>query len=90
VPYAQRFAVVEPVLGHLRANKRLDGIKLRGRTKVDTPWELYCLVHNIERCPRGHRGVGGEYGATANSPLDQRACSRDQQSIAAAILTASR
>jgi transposase len=47
--YAQRFAAVEPVFGNLRANKRLDRFTLRGRTKVDTQWKLYCLVHNIEK-----------------------------------------
>ncbi|MFN8800711.1 MAG: transposase, partial [Gemmatimonas sp.] len=47
--YAQRFATVEPVVGNLRANKRLDRFTLRGRTKVDTQWKLYCLVHNIEK-----------------------------------------
>ncbi|MFY7923098.1 MAG: transposase [Gemmatimonas sp.] len=47
--YAQRFAVVEPVFGNLRANKRLDRFTLRGRTKVDAQWKLYCLVHNIEK-----------------------------------------
>lgn len=47
--YAQRFATVEPVFANLRANKRLDRFTLRGRTKVDTQWKLYCLVHNIEK-----------------------------------------
>ncbi|MFN9204350.1 MAG: transposase, partial [Gemmatimonas sp.] len=47
--YGQRFATVEPVFGNLRANKRLDRFTRRGRTKVDTQWKLYCLVHNIEK-----------------------------------------
>jgi transposase len=47
--YARRFATVEPVFANLRANKRLDRFTLRGRTKVDTQWKLYCLVHNIEK-----------------------------------------
>ena len=47
--YAQRFAVVEPVFGNLRANKRLDRFTLRGRVRVDTQWKLYCLVHHIEK-----------------------------------------
>jgi transposase len=54
--YAQRFATVEPVFGNLRANKRLDRFTLRGRTKVDTQWKLYCLVHNIEKL--AHAGYG--------------------------------
>jgi hypothetical protein len=47
--YGQRFATVEPVFGNLRHNKRLSRFTLRGRTKVDTQWKLYCLVHNIEK-----------------------------------------
>lgn len=44
-----RFATVEPVFGNLRSNKRLTRFTLRGRTKVDGQWKLYCLVHNIEK-----------------------------------------
>jgi hypothetical protein len=47
--YARRFATVEPVFAHLRANKRLDRFTLRGRVKIDTQWKLHCLVHNIEK-----------------------------------------
>ena len=47
--YGERFATVEPVFGNLRHNKRLSRFTLRGRTKVDTQWKLYCLVHNIEK-----------------------------------------
>jgi hypothetical protein len=45
----RRFATAEPVFGNLRHNKRLDRFTLRGRTKVDGQWNLYCLVHNIEK-----------------------------------------
>jgi hypothetical protein len=45
----RRFATVEPVFGNLRHNKRLNRFMLRGRTKVDGQWKLYCLVHNIEK-----------------------------------------
>ncbi len=45
----RRFATVEPVFGNTRNNKRLDRFTLRGRTKVDGQWKLYCLVHNIEK-----------------------------------------
>lgn len=47
--YGQRFATVEPVFGNIRHNKRLDRFTLRGQTKVDAQWKLYCLVHNIEK-----------------------------------------
>ncbi len=47
--YGGRFGTVEPVFGNLRHNKRLNRFTLRGRTKVDAQWKLYCLVHNIEK-----------------------------------------
>ncbi|MFN8861646.1 MAG: transposase [Gemmatimonas sp.] len=47
--HGQRFATVGPVFGNRRANKRLDRCTLRGRTKVDTQWKRYCLVHTIEK-----------------------------------------
>lgn len=47
--YGRRFATVEPVFGNLRHNKQLNRFTLRGRTKVDAQWKLYCLVHNIEK-----------------------------------------
>lgn len=49
VQYGRRFAAVEPVFGNLRHNKQLNRFTLRGRTKVDGQWKLYCLVHNIEK-----------------------------------------
>jgi transposase len=52
--YAQRFATVEPVFGNLRYNKGLDRFTLRGRTKVDGQWKLFCLVQNIEKL--AHQG----------------------------------
>ncbi len=53
--YGGRFATVEPVFGNLRYNKGLDRFTLRGQTKVDTQWKLFCLVHNIEKL--AHHGV---------------------------------
>ncbi len=47
--YGGRFGTVEPVFGNLRHNKRLNRFTLRGRTKVDAQWKLYCMVHNIEK-----------------------------------------
>jgi transposase len=47
--YGRRFATVEPVFGNLCYNKGLDRFTLRGRTKVDGQWKLFCLVHNIEK-----------------------------------------
>lgn len=47
--YGQRVATVEPVYGNLCHNKGLDRFTLRGRSKVDAQWKLFCLVHNIEK-----------------------------------------
>jgi len=45
--YGRRLAIVEPVFGNIRACKGMDRFTLRGKTKVNTQWMLYCLVHNI-------------------------------------------
>ena len=47
--YGERFGTVEPVFGNLCHNKGLDRFTLRGRTKVNGQWTLFCLVHNIEK-----------------------------------------
>ena len=47
--YSQRLAIVEPVFGNVRTQKRLDHFTLRGKQKVDIQWLLFCLVHNIEK-----------------------------------------
>ena len=47
--YAERLAVVEPVFGHIRANKGLDRFSLRGKDKVNGQWHLFSLVQNIEK-----------------------------------------
>jgi transposase len=47
--YSQRIATVEPVFANIRHNKRMNRFTLRGREKVGTQWQLYCLVHNIEK-----------------------------------------
>jgi transposase len=47
--YGQRLAIVEPVFGNIRSQKRLDRFTLRGRIKINIQWMLYCMVHNIEK-----------------------------------------
>jgi transposase len=47
--YSQRLGTVEPVFANLRYNKGLGRLNLRGREKVSTQWQLYCMVHNIEK-----------------------------------------
>ncbi|MGL1902553.1 MAG: transposase [Fibrobacterales bacterium] len=47
--YSHRMSVVEPVFGSIRTNKKLDRFNLRGKEKVQGQWQLYCMVHNIEK-----------------------------------------
>jgi transposase len=56
--YGQRLAIVEPVFGNIRSQKRLDHFTLRGKIKVNIQWMLYCMVHNIEKLL--HYGMKGE------------------------------
>lgn len=52
--YSQRIATVEPVFANIRHHKGMRRFTLRGRAKVNTQWNLFCLVHNIEKM--AHRG----------------------------------
>lgn len=47
--YSHRMSVVEPVFGNIGTNKRLNRFSLRSKRKVQGQWQLYCLVHNIEK-----------------------------------------
>lgn len=47
--YAHRMSVVEPVFANIGSNKRLSRFSLRGKAKVQGQWQLYCMVHNIEK-----------------------------------------
>lgn len=46
--YSQRLGTVEPAFGDIRHNKRLTRLNHRGHAKVNTQWDLYCLLHNVE------------------------------------------
>ncbi|MFY0665567.1 MAG: transposase, partial [Natronospirillum sp.] len=50
--YGHRMSVVEPVFGNIGTNKRLSRFSLRGKDKVQGQWQLYCMVHNIEKLGR--------------------------------------
>jgi transposase len=47
--YSRRIATVEPVFANIRHHKRMSRFTMRGKTKVATQWQLYCMVHNIEK-----------------------------------------
>ncbi|WP_242481042.1 transposase [Rubrivivax gelatinosus] len=48
---------VEPVFANLRHNKGLRHFTLRGQTKVDAQFKLFCLVHNIEKLAKAGYGT---------------------------------
>ena len=50
--YNKRIAIVEPVFGNQK-NKGMDRFTLRGKQKVNTQWQLFSLVHNIEKIAYG-------------------------------------
>ena len=47
--YSQRLGTVEPVFGNLEFNKGLKRFTLRGESKVNAQWLMFCMVHNIEK-----------------------------------------
>ena len=50
--YQRRLATAEPVFANIRHAKGLDRFTLRGKTKVNAQWLLYCLVHNLGKIQR--------------------------------------
>lgn len=52
--YSKRIGTVEPVFGNIQ-NKGMRRFTLRGRTKVNAQWQLFTIVHNIEKIARMHR-----------------------------------
>ncbi|MCY0964489.1 transposase [Oceanospirillaceae bacterium G-43] len=42
-------STVEPVFANLEHNKGLKRFGLRGKKKVQAQWQLYAMVHNIEK-----------------------------------------
>jgi hypothetical protein len=62
--YGQRLAIVEPVFGNSRTQKRLDRLTWRGKIKVNMQWRLYCMLQNIEKIVH--------YGLAASSESEAR------------------
>ncbi|MDK9708830.1 MAG: transposase [Desulforhopalus sp.] len=54
--YGMRLAVGEPPFAHIRSALGLDRFTLRGKAKVNTQWNLFCIVHNLLKIFR--YGVG--------------------------------
>lgn len=47
--YRRRQALVEPVIAHIKYNRRLDRFLLRGTTGARLEWTLGCTAHNLKR-----------------------------------------
>ena len=47
--YSKRLGAIEPVFGNITVNKGMNKFTLRGQEKVNAQWQMYCLVHNIEK-----------------------------------------
>jgi len=47
--YSRRMHTIEPVFGNICSNKRLNRLSLRSEKKVTAQWQLYCMVHNVEK-----------------------------------------
>ena len=47
--YGMRLAIGEPPFAHIRSAMDLDRFSLRGKTKVNTQWNLFCVVHNLKK-----------------------------------------
>ncbi len=52
--YTKRIGTVEPVFGNIQ-NKGMRRFTLRGQKKVNARWQLFTIVHNIEKIARVHR-----------------------------------
>ena len=47
--YSRRMGIIEPVFGNIVSNKGLDKLTVRGEIKATIQWNLYSMVHNIEK-----------------------------------------
>jgi len=50
--YSQRLGIVEPVFANICSTLGLRRFSLRGKTKVNTQWKLFCIVHNLLKIHR--------------------------------------
>jgi transposase len=48
--YGQRMRIIEPVFSDITYCKGMDRFTLRGKSKVNIQWLLYCIVHNLGKC----------------------------------------
>jgi len=55
--YSKRLGAIKPVFGNITVNKGMNKFTLRVQEKVNSQWQIYCLVHNIEKLRKSlHQG----------------------------------
>ena len=47
--YSMRMGTVEPVFANICSTLGLDRFTPRGRTKVNSQWNLFCMIHNMKK-----------------------------------------
>ena len=52
VLYGMRLAISEPPFAHIASVIGLNRFTLRGKRKVNTQWNLFCIVHNMKKIHR--------------------------------------
>ena len=55
--YSMRLAIAEPPFANIRHAIGLDRFSLRGKKKVNTQWNLFCIVHNMLKIHRYGMGA---------------------------------
>lgn len=50
--YNMRLAIVEPPFANICHSIGLDRFSMRGKNKVNTQWNLFCIVHNMKKIHR--------------------------------------
>jgi transposase len=56
--YGHRMSTVEPVFANITAVKKLNRFSLRSKKKVNGQWQLFCVIHNMEKLMKyGHLAV---------------------------------
>ena len=51
--YAHRIQIIEPVFANISYCKGLNRFTLRGKSKVNSQWQLFCITHNLGKCLKG-------------------------------------
>ena len=57
--YSKRMPMVEPVLAQIKANRRIDRLKRRGRAAARSEWRLIAATHNLLKLYRSGLAPAG-------------------------------